>query len=632
MANRTYDQVINGYKLCKSHRESTKWDEIAKKALAFYLGNQWESQHKAILRSQNRAPSTFNMILPVVDLIVGHQIETEADLVIKPVDRFADPYIAHILTSGMKSIGQTNDIQFENKMQVQDGLLTGVGVKELWMDMESNFDGDMRIQQGDPWEIYLDCYFKHYDYSDAKVLYRKKWMRLDDIKRVFGKKIANQLPDIEEETGVDYAEVHAPVTPLGYSDDYGNRYNGMYGDFDDVATQNENSVDRKNNMYRVIEEYRKEYEENEYYFDSEQNTWLDAGKLAPEEYDLIKDLVVTKSNSYIRLVTIIADRIVQDKPLKEKEFFHLFNFYFPYFINGKYMGVVENLFYPQEEVNKRHSTIVHILNSIANSGIFYEDGAFSKEIEANLENELARNGVAIKMEDMYDEDGHRKYEFITPHDAPATYMNLIAGEKEDIKYISGAGDAIQGISRRAQSGTAKNKEIEQSAVRLSGIIENFRKSQRLQGRAILFYIQKYYTEERMMRIVGENMGENDQEVTLNKYAYGQIFNNTSVGLYDVYFGFEGKTATERERIYYRLIEMSNTVPQFADIIGKRVIQYMDIPDKDAIIAEWEQRQQLLQQQAQMGLQQGMGTPNRGGIQSSPRPSASPRRQPTAIGV
>ena len=131
--------------------------------------------------------------------------------------------------------------------------------------------------------------------------------------------------------------------------------------------------------------------------------------------------------------------------------------------------------------------------------------------------------------------------------------------------------------------------------------------------------------------MGEKSGENDMEVTLNKQAKGQIFNNVTVGEYDVYIAFEGRTQSERERWYNRLIEMSKVAPMYAPILVREVMRHSDLPQKDRIIAELEQMQQQQAQMEQAGEVQNLQK-NRGPIQSAPRPSRAPARTPANLQV
>lgn len=622
-----FQKTYKGYKSYKTHRNTSGWDSNAKKSENFYFGDQWDSGTKRMLSSQRRPFSVFNMILPAVDSLIGHHIETRVDMVAKAIDRFADPYIAKFLTQTFKYIENLNDVPFERKAQFIDGLITGIGVKENWHEEDVIGEGKIKVEQKSPWNFYLDPNFKRYDYSDAQRLYRDSWLTKKQIEVTYGKEIAKDIQIPDRETLKEYP-LHLIEKGYNENTDYGN-ISGTMSEAPIDDQMYEMGYDIQGNLIRVIEEYEKRWEEVEYYFNPETSKWDKVDMLTDEEKELVKNLTIKKYEPHIHITTIIGIKVVQDEALEATEFYHIFNFFFPYFVNGKYMGVIENLWYPQEEINKRHSTIVHILTSIGNSGIFFTDEAFSKATEEDIATKLAKTGWAIKVDSLYDNQNRKTIEQREPPQVPDIYTRLIEMEKENIKYIPGALDQLQGIGRRKESGVAKRTEIERGITRLSGMIENFFKTQRLEGKAYIWWIQNKFTEEKMIRIYGDKIGDTEEEIVLNRRAMGQIANDVTIGEYDVVIAFEGRTRTEREHTYWKLIELANTTPQYADIIGEIVLDYFDLPEKDKIKQKWVERQQILAQERMMGMMPQQ-SPNRGPITTATRPSRGPRREPQKL--
>jgi hypothetical protein len=599
----------------------------------YRMRSQWSAEAKHKLTSQKRAPTVFNQILPVVDMIVGHQIQNRVDLVAKPVDKDGDVILADILTSTIKNIEWQNNSTFERRFQFLDGVATGVGVKEIWLEPDDELQPLIRVEQKSPWHYYLDPKVEKYDYRDGHRLYKEAWMSPHEVLLNFGAKVAQQL-SFPTQYGEEYPAHMVPATWDRNPSDYGNRR-----DSSDEYDEDEwirRGFDIKNRLVRVIEEYEKIYERVEMIYDPTTNKGVRLDTLSPMEQELLRSEAIPVVSSYIMLTTLVGDSVIaQERPIRSKkgrnvEFYHLFNLYFPYWMNGKYWGIIENLMYPQEDINKHYSQIIHILNSFANSGLFYETDAMSETVKAELEEKLATNGVAIELE----EGGLGKIREIQRHEPPQALFNLTASKTELTKYIASVPDSFQGIAKRAQSGRAKEAEVNQASVKLLGVIENFRETQRLEGKACLWWIQNFYTSKRLIRVLGTGNDRDMQEVELNKVAFGQIFNDVSIGRYDITLEFEGKTQSERERNKFMLIELSNTVPQYADIIAEEVLELSDSPRKERILQKWQERQQMIQQQAlaQAGGGGGspFGQPATGPIQSAPRPGSGPRRMPAGM--
>lgn len=614
------------YKKCKKRRD---WEQMGEKAARYYYGDQWGSSDKAKLHRQRRAPAVFNRVLPAIDLLVGHQIQGRVDLVARPVDEYSDVEIASFITAAIKNIETSNNATFERRWQFLDGLITGIGVKEIYWDTSENIDGETKVAQGAPWHYYLDPQTEKYQYTDAHKLFKETWMDIKtDVKRIYGKKVVDMLGVPTKEMITEFTTIQARSTWDDNNTDYDNRDMGAF-ESDDEMLMNY-GYDMKRGKVRIVEQYEMVYETVDVVYDMQTKQIRRLDEVLEEERDLFKDFSIPRTFKNVHLTTLIGmDLIVQDVDLQETEFYQLFNFYYPYWFNGKIMGVIENLMYPQDEINKRHSQILHILNSFANTGMFYETGAFPNHVLAELDDLIAQNGATIEVNEGTISQG--KIKQIEPHDIPHTLQAIILNEKEDIKDISAASDAISGISQRAQSGAAKDREINQSAVKLLGIIDNFRETQRLEGKAYLHYIQTYWTEERMIRVLGD---EGDmQTLEFNKRLFDKIFNDVTIGKYDISLEFEGKTQSERDRNKGMLIELSKTVPEYAPLIAEEIIRLSDVPQKTKLIQKMEQQRQqqamMQQQMAQMGMQQP-NTTRRGPIQSAIRPSRGMKRTPAMV--
>ncbi len=631
--------VLEGFLRYKLHREKT-WDKIARRCEAFYYGDQWSGEHKNKLQEQRRAPSVFNHILPVVDSIVGHQIQNRVDLVAKPVDRFGDVILADILTSIIKNIEWRNGVSLERRFQFLDGIVSGVGVKEIWLENDLDLQNVVRVEQKANRHYYFDPRMEKYDMRDQRKMYKEVWMSREDIELTYGKEVAKKIkmPEKADELP-ELPVVEAKPTWDASSNDYGNLDNGI-NDSEFTKKMLEAGYDSEAGLYRVVEEYKKEYERIELFIDPATNTPVRLDEMPEEFRKSMKGLTKTVVKSYIKLTTVIADSVVaveadiKSKKNQDVEFFHLFNVYFPYWLNGKYWGAVENLLYPQEDINKHYSQIIHILNSYANSGLDYEEGALADpNDEMRLPDLLAQNGTAIKWAEGALTGG--KVRPRQPHEAPQTLFTLVAQKGELTRYVSSTPLAFQGNSKRGESGRAREADIGQASMKQLGLIDNFRETQRLEGKAYLYWIQNYYKSEMLIRVVGDEYGRGMQEIMLNMQYFDRIINDVSIGVYDITLEHEQMTQSERQRNLWMLNEMARSNPQYADIISKYQMMLSDTPYKEKILQEWEQRQQMLIQQQQIAMMQGqpgiIRPPiNRGPIQTAPRPGSGTRRMPVQM--
>lgn len=615
-------EILNDFNEYALYRRRS-WEKTAEKAEKYYMGNQWDNKDKQILFNSKRVPAVFNKILPAIDLIVGHFMQNKIDMIPKPVDSEADVEVAHILSAVIKNLYWQNCIKYEDKFHFLDGIITGFGAEEIWYDPLYNMDGLIRFKQTSPWHYYLDPSVEKYDYTDGEKVFKETWMKLEDIERIYGKKIAKQITFKSRDLKISMPIYDVRATWDSNKKDYGNL------DMRNITEESFSHAgfDIKNNRIRVIEEYKMVHEKVELYYDIESGRYKKLDDLTEEESDMFKNLSIPTYLKHIKLTTIIADDIIaHEENLKAEEFYHIFSFYFPYWINGKYFGLIENLFYPQDEINKRHSTIVHILGTFANSGIFYEKGAFPEDVEAELENLLSQNGVAIQM----NEDGISKIKPIVPHDIPQTLMGLIIQSDTYIKNISGAEDALAGRAPREESGRAKESMIQQAAVKLSGAIGNYWYTQVLRAKGLLWQIQNNYTDERIVRILNEHTNQMEEIILNKRMTLDKVANDITTGMYDITFEPEAITQSERERNKYMTIELMKAVPEFRDIFAELYVKLSDHPEKENILAQINQRRQMMMQQQQATGVQGMPQKSIRGATNRPSRYFGTKRLPANI--
>lgn len=622
--NKSDSDALKRYFNARKYRQETGWEEEAISGLRYVMGDQWNSRDLEALLRSHRAPLVFNEILPAANSIIGHFIQTASDAVVNPADAFADPVLAKMLRVCIKQIEQVNNVTHEDIQQFWDGFMTGIGIKETYQNYDVLDDVEIKTQQKNPWNFYLDPYFQRYDYTDAHGLWRDSWMTAGHIRILYGDEIADDLPSLISEDGNEFIPSSIAPTIYGKNNDYGNKsvtIGSSPSEKRDAAYLL--GFDTELNLYRVVEEYKTENIKIKYYYDPEADEgngkWDLLDNLTDDEKELVKTTTVTRNVKRLRLTTLIGDKEIQSELLDQSEFYQLFNFFFPYFWNGKYMGVVKNLQSPQDEINKRRSSLMDILNKIAFGGYFHNDEAFTDEQEADLNINASKNVAFTKVNRLYNDEGHLN---IIPKIAPqisTVYERLLDRDHQTIQHTAGTPDGFIGTDRRKESGVAKRTDIMRAAMKHDGVIENFKMSQRLQELAYIWWIQNTYTEEKVIRIYGDGFGKSDEEIVINKRAMGMIFNDISIGKYDVVIDYEAKTSTERDATKFRLIEWAKMAPLYADIFAIEALKLESIPEKDMIINMIMQRSQ---QQAQQNMMPGQG--------QGPRPNRGVRRMPQKV--
>lgn len=597
-------KVEESYRKLKAVRQKNH-DPVVRRAENYLFGNQWSEQDKHIYALKRRSTPVYNEILSNFNAILGFYLQSRGDLAAKPVDSASDVILASIITSLIKNIDWQNHIDPEEKAQWQDGAIAQRGIIEIYLKQNNNFDLDIKMKQSAQHHWYFGDH-ERYDMTDMDEMVKETYYSLSQIQSVFGNKVAKKLHPKEtpgDENGIP--TTHVRPTWDSNSKDYGNR-DSIYPQIDET-----NDISNRN-KYRVLEYYYRTFDSKMMYVDPNTNAVGYVDDLSDDDASLVKNYSYPIEKSVIRLITTIDENIVVNKDIdsEAEEFYHIVNVYHPFFHNGKDMGIVEVWFSAQDHLNKFVSSITEIITKHAQSGERYEDGAYPIEVERQLD-DLIASGAAIKM----NEGKLLARKVDEPVPVPDIYPAMLNFNQNALQRQYNVTDALLGIEKRRTSGTAKTIGYQQSAGALSGIIDNMIATKILRGLAVLYWIQKKYTTERMFRIIGTD-GMTQQEVTINQNLAGTIHNDITTGKYDITMEVEGKTQSERERNQLMCFETAQKLPPNSPYVGiflKEGLQLSDIPQKDKVFAEVAQvQQQQSQMQQQLLVNQSGNIPQQKG--------------------
>ena len=463
-----------------------------------------------------------------------------------------------------------------------DCAIGGIG----WFGVKYKFDaeindGEAMIERIDPFSIYADPEAHELDFSDAKFICRAKWADKEELQNLFPDKaemIENNfnLYDPIERQNQEQIEIN----PLWYSSEL--------------------------KKVRVIECWYKQQENvtviytadgQSIIFDEENREQVLQLMMTGAVVDY-KDISITK----VKVCTFFDKTLLEDieSPYKHGEFPYVPMIYHYYGVGDVPAGFVRALKDPQREINKRRIQELHILNNSANSGGFVEEGAMTPEQFAEFEEKNSEPGHynrVLSIEKIHERE---------PKAPPAAIINAEQQATADLIAISGINENLLGtdISDRA-SGRAIELKQKQAVTHLSTIFDALRTAKKkiaylLWGkRGKPGIIPQFYTADKIYRIEGENGFEfihaNQQVQDPLTGAIVKTLNDLSVGEFDIVIDDVEATATKRVADFYSLVDAGSKLGLPPQIMIQPVLEYLDIPKRDEIMAKY---QQMLQEQAQ----------------------------------
>lgn len=552
---------------------STQWDRyerardnghleyiaMAKKCDAYYQGDQWDIQDAAILDAEGRPALTINTILPTINTVLGEQSTRRADIQFKP-RRGGDAEVAHTLNKLYMQIADNNKLDWVEQQVFSDGLIMdGRGYFDCRIDFSDHVEGEIRITAKDPLDILIDPDAKEYDPKTWNEIFETKWMTLDEIEEMYGKKKADDLQFIAE-NGNTFGRDSVEYEETRYGDtESADDYLGSSADAEDY---------RNVRALRVIERQHRKITRIDCFVDPNTGdarpapeAWNDRKiKKFAKQYGLS---VINKMQKKVRW-TVTCDKVVLHDDWSPYNDFTIVP-YFAYFRRGRPFGMVRNLLSPQEQLNKISSQELHIVNTTANSGWMVETGSLVGMTADDLEEHGAETGLVIEYA-----RGTNPPQKISPNTIPTGLDRIGQKAAANIQAISGINESMLGTDSAEVSGIAIQAKQNRGAIMIQVPLDNLRKTRHYLADKILNLIQTFYTEERVIQVTNDEDPLKPREpMVINEMTpEGQIINDLTLGEYDVVVA----TAPARD---------SFDEVQFAEALNLRQVG-VAIPD-DAII-------------------------------------------------
>lgn len=576
------EQINKWYRTAKEAHQDYR--RRARTALKFYFGQQWSPEVEQKLKMEGKPALTINKIKPIIRTLCGYMRQSRKDLRVAP-RRGGVHVVAETYTQLLKYIYDISYADWYNAMMFFDGVVGGKG----WVSVDRDFthdpiSGDIVMCREDPFLIFEDPYSVKYDLSDARYVFRGRWMDSAQINEMFpeAKKAISQIVELGAEA------LNIEVEDEDYSKD----------DADALAQVAKQRYMVKECWYRSFERTK---------FISVGGTEaINVSHVSDEE---LKGILMQNGGSKViervmprlRMAIVLGNTVLheEDDPFRGSNRFPIVRFANELVYSDKMYvrGEVEDIISAQEEVNKRRSQSLHILNSTANSGFIVEKSAMGATEIRKLESIGSRPGVVVQVED----GGLAKVQRMTPAPLSEGHVSLSSMSDADMKAISGVNsDLLGGDKTASESGIAMEARRRQGLISLEPVFDNYDFTQRVLGDTLLEQIRNTgaYTPEEIASIVGGKVKTIDGQVV--DEAQIMAFMQTKKGMYSVAMADMQNNPTIRSANFQQMLAAIKELqlPVSPDMI----IENSDFPFKDQWLEKFKAEQAQVQQGA--GMPQG----------------------------
>lgn len=541
----------------KKWRDGDATNIGAKDALDFVAGRMWTDDEVSYLKSQMRAPVTFNRVLPTISSVVGIEINSRHETVYIPTAGSQVDERGRIRVKANEALSQAShafadkcDAEDHQSEAFRDGVITGMGWTEARVDYDEDPTGKYIEQVCNPLEFAWDYRAREKNLADSQRRWHLRPMPLHEAMSLFPEEDINDLDAVwaVAETGAGKSHV----------DDYGRSRDEDVGDRD-LDTQSTVNILRcqwieYEKIWTVASPMNpakpQQFSDDE--FTSFREQW-DAQKSASEAAGVpfAATYKAVRGRRKVFKEAYIGSKILGE--VRPPQFPGGFTFNcitgIPDRNRGHWFGLVSVMRDPQKWANAWLSQTQHILNSTAKGGIIAETDAFDDQRQA--EKTYARPDAitwaspgAIKQGKIMQKPGVG---------ISAGHANLMEFAVSSIRDVTGINLEILGLRDANQPGILEAQRKQAAMTILAPWFDSLRRFRKQIGRVRLYYIQELLSgPDRMIRIVGED-----------GYELIPLMRQNVIGEYDIEVSDAPSSPNQKEQQWQVL---QTIVPLFADEI------------------------------------------------------------------
>lgn len=562
--------------------------EDGEEAEKFYKGEQWDDDDVQSLDADDRAALSMNFIQAKMDFLSGYQRRNRQDVKLLPTGE-EDSRVADMLTALIKNIMTQNNYEHEETLVFDDQTITGRGNFNVDMDFNDNVEGDIVIERF-PWgNVKYGPHEKH-DLSDCEYIVKERWYSVARCKQ--------EWPDKAKDIGSRFDTLSALLKTTKTTTDYpGQNYVKDVEKEPVSLTFLGETIDIERKNILVLEVWRKEYERATVLVNQSENVYENISEWDSKDRAQANTMpgfsTVKKKTHSMRVTTVATDILLEDEyPDLATDDFHLTPVY-AYRRSGSTWGKIKAAIDPQKEINKRTSQMVDILNRVAPYGWMYDAQTFVDALEEkNFKESASRPGFFAKVNDI--NSPPKLQEGIK---FPSELANFAAQAQDNLSKIMNVTNDLQGVDSNAQSGTAIAYRQRQGLIGNEFLFDNLGLAKRRLVKLIIANIQKYYTPERIYRILSAaskreklTLDVNGQETPfeeLDPQVVITLLTESDLTKYDVIISESAYSPSARYANFTLLLDAASKGIMIPPDV---LIDLSDLPNKDKIKARMESMQ------------------------------------------
>lgn len=569
------------YKRMTEEAEELEKDSIKKgeESEDFYQGKQWSDVDKQKLASEDRPAITINEIASKIDLLCGFQRQNRTDARFFPIES-SDNEVSQVATEAVKNVLDTNNFQIIESEVFKDEASVGRGIYHHYIDYDQNMFGKIIVEKL-PWNsVHFGPHDKS-DLSDCEYMIKYAPIPKKKLKLMFPEKkdeIDNLYKRAEE---ISFSRKNSTIEGLEYRLD---------------KTNIMEIVDVDKQMIKVREIWEKNYL-TAYSIVNYDDGFVDTvNELSKKEITALENagFQVIRRTMFNMRVTICAGEVMLDEKIEDQDFFPCLPVYAKRTSKGEFYGKIEDVKDIQREINKRHSQSLDVVNRVSSYGYFYDDQTFESVREENQwRQDSSKAGWTAKVKDLT-----KVPQKVEGSRMPTELVGMQQLASDKLMSVMNISPEALGFSEREVSSVAIIEKRRNVLTANEFLFDNLSQGKKMLAKNILKMIQKTYSSDRLMRLIGNQSPQSEEDMLKlqrQEQAVERLLNEVDLEELDVAVEVSSNSPTTRSANFSLLLEMVRFgMPIPPDVL----INASDLPNKEEILGIISAQAQAAQQAEQ----------------------------------
>jgi hypothetical protein len=544
----------------------------------YYDSMQWTEEDAQVLLDRGQAPLVYNEIKPTIDWLIGTERRARIDYKVMP--RRGDPENlndAKLKTTLLKYLSDVNSAPFARSAAFESSVKAGVG----WIEIGVRGDptDELLYTRTEDWRnVYYDSNSVERDYSDARYLFRMRWLD-DDIAMAYFPERANLIEQSVQNNAsiatLDDEEIWymgARVTQPGH--DYASATTGKYRPYDgSVYAQSRRSRVKLMECWYKVPVLKRRFSSGDYEgetFDKNNKEHIEALKGGYSTYD--------KLEMEVRCAIFCDGGLLFDgkSPYRHGRIPFVPVWCYRRRRDNAPYGKIRDLRDPQDDLNKRHSKALWILST---NRVVADEGAVEDWDE--LRDEVARADSMIVKKKGYELNVERDVQLAEEH------LMMMDRDVNHIRNTGGVNNENLGRETNVTSGVALQERKDAGSVTTTIVFDNYRFAIQLAGQMELANVEQFYTEHKVVRITGERGNSKFEEIN-QPDGNGGFLNDITKHQADFVVSEQDYRSSLRQAMFESLFDIVGRLaqmnPQVALNLLDLVVEMADLPNRDELVS------------------------------------------------